>query len=223
MVFDDTTVFCQTCFCAAILYQLHLHRLSNCKEWVVSYVITKLMSTLIISFTQVMSTSDRLKDISDAILQLVQGSCQCTYTALNIDGEVFRCFDGAEDSVTYRARVLATVEVDTQSLSSYLEEWVAAGSSVVVGGVVMSVDEDCSGEIADLLQEEEGCRAEPTSSDSTGVVAGAVVGAAVAALVVATVIIIACIVIVKRRYVTIINNANTVLCSSLACTVYTFM
>ena len=118
--------------------------------------------------------------------------------------------------------MLATVEVDTQSLSSYLEEWVAAGSSVVVGGVVLSVDEDCSGEIADLLQEEEGCRAEPTSSDSTGVVAGAVVGAAVAALVVATVIIIACIVIVKRRYVTI-NNANTVLCSSLACTAYTFM
>ena len=154
-----------------------------------------------------MSTSDRLKDISDAILQRVQSSCQCTYTALNVNGEVFRCFDGAEGSVTYRARVLATVEVDTQSLSSYLEEWMAAGSSVVVGGVVLSVDEDCSGEIADLLQEEEGCRAQPTSSDSTGAVAGAVVGAAVAVLFVATVIILiilAFVVILKRRYVTII-------------------
>ena len=172
-----------------------------------------------------MSTSDRLKDISDAILQLVQSSCQCTYTALNVNGEVFRCFDGAEDSVTYRARVLATVEVDTQSLSSYLEEWVAAGSSVVVEGFVLSVDEDCSGEIADLLQEEEGCRAQPTSSDSTGVVAGAVVGTAVAALVVATVIILAFVVILRRRYVTTSNVNNT--CSSLlialVCTPYTFI
>ena len=153
---------------------------------------------------QVMSTGERLKEISDALLQVVQGSCQC---ALSIDSEAFRCIDGAEDSVTYQARVLATVEVDTQSLSSYLEEWVAAGSSVVVGGVVLSVDEDCSGEIADLLQEEEGCRAEPTSSDSTGVVAGAVVGAAVAVLIVATVIVLTTLafVVILRRYVTIHN------------------
>ena len=149
-----------------------------------------------------MSTADRLEDISDALLQLVQGSCQCTYSALNIDSEVFRCFDGEEDSVTYRARLLATVEVDTQSLSSYLEEWVAAGSSVVVGGVVLSVDEDCSVEIADLLQEEEGCRAEWTSSDSTGVVAGAVVGTVavlVVAIVAVSVTIVALSVIMKRR------------------------
>ena len=141
-------------------------------------------------------------DITSAILQVVQDSCQCVYGQSEVDGELFRCFDGSEDSVTYRARLLATAEVDTQSLSSYLEEWVAAGSSVVVGGVVLSVDEDCSGEIADLLQEEEGCRAEGTSSDSTGVVAGAVVGATVAVLAVATVavLIIVVIVILKRRY-----------------------
>ena len=125
----------------------------------------------------------------------------CAFSTLNIDSEVFLCFDGAEDSITYRARVLATAEVDTRSLSSYLEEWVAAGSSVVVGGVVLSVDEDCSGEIADLLQEEDGCRAEPTSSDSTRVVAGTVVGAIIAVLIVATVAILIIIVILKRRYV----------------------
>ena len=112
-------------------------------------------------------------DITSAILQLVQDSCQCVYGQSEVDGELFRCFDGSEDSVTYRARLLATTEVDTQSLVSSLEEFVRAESSVVVESAALMVDSDCSVEVSSLRQEECGVQ-------STAVLAGAVAGGAMA-------------------------------------------
>ena len=141
-------------------------------------------------------------DVTSAILQVVQDSCQCAYGQSEVDGELFRCFDGSEDSVTYRARLLATAEVGTQSLVSSLEQWVAAGSSVVVGGVALTVDAGCSVEISDRLQKEAECGAEQTDeTDHTAAVAGAVVGGVLAVLIVAAIIttIVIIIVIVMRR------------------------
>ena len=108
---------------------------------------------------------EKLMDISSALRQVVRDSCQCRYGQSEIDRKVFHCFKGSENSVTYRARLLATADVDIQSLTSYLEEWVAGGNSIVVEGVILIVDEDCSVEIADLLQQEEGCTVETASSD----------------------------------------------------------
>ena len=141
-------------------------------------------------------------DVTSAILQVVQDSCQCVYGQSEVDGELFRCFDGSEDSVTYRARLLATTEVGTQSLVSSLEQWVAAGSSVVVGGVALTVDAGCSVEISDRLQKEAECGAEQTDeADHTAVVTGAVVGGVLAVLIVAAIIttLVIIIVIVMRR------------------------
>ena len=142
-------------------------------------------------------------DVTSAILQVVQDSCQCVYGQSEVDGKLFRCFDGSEDSVTYRARLLATAEVGTQSLVSSLEQWAAAGSSVMVErGVALTVDADCSVEISDRLQKEAECGAEQTDeADHTAAVAGAVVGGVLAALIAAAIIttIVIIIVIVMRR------------------------
>ena len=97
-------------------------------------------------------------DITSAILQVVQDSCQCVYGQSEVDGELFRCFDGSEDSVTYRARLLATAEVDTQSLVSSLEEFVRAGNSVMVESAALMVDSDCGVEVSSLRQEECGAQ-----------------------------------------------------------------
>ena len=74
------------------------------------------------------------------------------------------------------------------------------GNSVVVGGVNLVVDEDCSLEIADLLQQEEGCREETAKCDSTGVAVATGIGGAV--LITSTIIaavIVLTVVILKRR------------------------
>ena len=136
-------------------------------------------------------------DVTSAILQVVQDSCQCVYGQSEVDGELFRCFDGSEDSVTYRARLLATAEVGTQSLASSLEQWVAAESSVVVGGVALTVDAGCSVEISDLQETE--CGAEEAESDITAVVAGAAAGGGVVVLVAIAVIITAIVIAMRRR------------------------
>ena len=139
--------------------------------------------------------------MSSALHQVVQNSCQCRYGQSEIGREVFHCFEGSQGSVTYRAQLLATADVDIQSLTSYLEEWVAGGNSVVVEGVILSVDEDCSAEIADLLQQEEACREETTRRDNTGVVTAVSVGGTL--LITSTILIAGAIVIVvilRRRY-----------------------
>jgi len=144
---------------------------------------------------------EKLTDISTTLRLVVHESCQCRYGQSEINREMFHCFEGSQNSVTYRARLLATADVDIQSLTSYLEEWVAGGNSVVVEGVILSVDEDCSAEIADLLQQEEACREEATRRDNTGVVTAVSVGGTV--LITSTIFIAGAIVIVvilKRRY-----------------------
>ena len=53
----------------------------------------------------------------------------------DVDSELFRCFEGSDGSVTWRARLLATSEVEEDMLSSVLEDWVSGVGSVVLAGV----------------------------------------------------------------------------------------
>ena len=90
------------------------------------------------------------------MLQVIQNSCQCTYGQFNIQNEQFKCFDEMDEMrgiVTYRARLLGTAEVNARALVSSLEEWVAAESSVIVGGLTLRVEDIC--EISDLQTEEQ--------------------------------------------------------------------
>ena len=119
-------------------------------------------------------------DVTSAILQVVQDSCQCVYGQSEVDGKLFRCFDGSEDSVTYRARLLATAEVGTQSLVSSLEQWVAAGSSVMVESGPLMVDSGCSVEISNPQQGE--CGAQNNAAMVAGAMAGGVMAVSVIAV-----------------------------------------
>ena len=115
------------------------------------------------------------------------------------DSELFRCFDGSDGSVTWRARLLATSEVEEDRLSSVLEDWVSGGGSVVVGGVALSLVPQCSGQIDQLLQDQDGCQG---GGESAGSNAGAVAGGVVSALVVVaaiTAVAIAALILWKRR------------------------
>lgn len=119
---------------------------------------------------------------------MVQDSCQCSYSLSEVDSELFHCFDRSEESVAYRARLVATAEVDTESIVSSLEEWAADRNIIVMGGVLLTAESGC--EISDLMQEEGVCAAKAGSNSkanstkiSTAVMAGAVVGGAVVVMV----------------------------------------
>ena len=132
-------------------------------------------------------------------MAVVEEECECTYSIRSIDSELFRCFEGSDSSVTWRARLLATSEVGEDSLSSLLEDWVSGGGSVVVGGVTLSLVPQCSGQIDQLLQDQDGCQGGGESAgDSTGAVAGGVVSVLVVVSVI-TAVAIAATVFWKRR------------------------
>ena len=88
-------------------------------------------------------------------MAVVEEECECTYSIRSIDSELFRCFEGSAGSVTWRARLLATSEVGQNSLSSVLEDWVSGGGSVMVEGVYLSLVPQCSGQIDQLLQDQD--------------------------------------------------------------------
>ena len=129
-------------------------------------------------------------------MAVVEEECECTYSIRSIDSELFRCFEGSDSSVTWRARLLATSE---DSLSSVLEDWVSGGGSVMVGSLNLSIVPQCSGQIDQLLQDQDGCQG---GGESAGSSAGAVAGGVVSVLVVVSVITavaIAATVFWKRR------------------------
>ena len=136
-------------------------------------------------------------------MAVVEEECECTYSIRSIDSELFRCFEGSAGSVTWRARLLGTSEVGQDSLSSVLEDWVSEGGSVMVGGVTLSLVPQCSGQIDQLLQDQDGCQgggvsAGSSAGDSGGAVAGGVVSVLVVVSVI-TAVAIAATIFWKRR------------------------
>ena len=100
----------------------------------------------------------------------------CGITNDIIDKLSFSCFPESPKYVTYRARLEGTSETDSGSLISLIEEWVSGGASIIVAGVLMTVDSECSVAISSLREGEcltsdsSGCRGSDTGEgecDST--------------------------------------------------------
>ena len=87
-----------------------------------------------------------------------------------IDNQFFVCYPESPSYLTYRARLEGTRETDSDSLISLIEEWVRGGVSLIVTGVLMTVDPHCSVAISSPDQPE--CSPlsntqPPTNSSST--------------------------------------------------------
>ena len=111
------------------------------------------------------------------MLEELTDSCSdCGITSDIIDKQSFSCFPESPTYVTYRARLEGTSETDSGSLISLIEEWVSGGASIIVAGVLMTVDSECSVAISSLREGEcltsdnSGCRGSDTGEgeyDST--------------------------------------------------------
>ena len=80
-----------------------------------------------------------------------------------INMQSFSCFEESSSFVTYRARLEGTSERDSDSLISLIEDWVrGGGASVIVTGILMTVDPHCSVAISSLSEPECSTNVSPT-------------------------------------------------------------
>ena len=148
---------------------------------------------------QVSSSDKKFEDIASAVLEELTSSCSdCGITNDIIDKQSFSCFSESPTYVTYRARLEGTSETDSGSLISLIGEWVSGGASIIVTGVLMTVDSECSVAISSLSEGE--CLTSDNSCSDAGVI---IAGVVVIILIIAITIIIVAVValiIVKHRY-----------------------
>ena len=122
----------------------------------------------------------RLGDITSAVLEQLTRSCGITSDI--IDKPSFACYSESPSSVTYRARLEGTSETNSTTLISLIEEWVSGGASIIVTGVLIRVDSDCSVAISSLREGECFTTQPPDTGLSNSIVA--IIGGTVAVLVI---------------------------------------
>ena len=134
----------------------------------------------------------KLSDITNAVVDQLKTSCgECSSEM--IDNQFFVCYSESPSFVTYRARLEGTRETDSDSLISLIEEWVRGGVSLIVTGVLMTVDPHCSVAISSPNQPE--CSL-ATSSSTTVPVSDAVIGGVVAVVIVTVIAVTIAVIII---------------------------
>ena len=99
--------------------------------------------------------NEKLEDITSAVLKELTESCaECGISNDVIDEQSFACFPESPTHVTFRARLRGSSETDSGSLISLLESWVSGGATIIVTGVLMTVDAKCSVAISSLSEGE---------------------------------------------------------------------
>ena len=111
-----------------------------------------------------------MEDITSEVVDQLTASCSdCGITSDIIDKQSFACYPESPTYVTYRARLEGTSETDSGSLISLIEDWVRGGASIIVTGVLMTVDSECSVAISSLNEGE--CLEIPPITDPTATTA----------------------------------------------------
>ena len=104
--------------------------------------------------------------ITSAVVDQLTASCSdCGITSDIIDRQSFACYPESPTYVTYRTRLEGTSETDSGSLISLIEDWVRGGASIIVTGVLMTVDSECSVAISSLSEGE--CLSPSTETPTT--------------------------------------------------------
>ena len=134
--------------------------------------------------------------------QLTASCSDCGITSDIIDRRSFSCNPESPTYVTYRARLEGTSETDSGSLISLIEDWMRGGASIIVNGVRLTVDSECSVAISSLSEGECDTTTSSTSSSSSSnnaaIIAGIVV--IVLSIVIAVTVVIIVALVLKNRH-----------------------
>ena len=108
----------------------------------------------------------KLQDITNEVVEQMIASCAiCGIIDDVITEPTFACFPESPNYVTYRATLKGTSDTASVSLISFIEDWVSGRPSIIVTGVLLSVDSDCSVAISSLSEEE----CSPTERPNTNI------------------------------------------------------
>ena len=141
---------------------------------------------------------EKLEDITNAVLEELTSSCdECGITSDIIDKPSFACYPESPTYVTYRARLEGTSETDSGSLISLIEDWVSGGTSIIVTGVLMTVDSECSVAISSLNEGE--CSSTTTSSSQSPSDTAAIIGGVVAVILIIAITVIAIVALAMKN------------------------
>ena len=144
---------------------------------------------------QVTLTEEKLEDVKSALLEQLKLSCAECSSDIIIDTQSFSCYEESPTHITYRARLESTSEIDSGTLISAIEEWVRGGTSLIVTGIRMTVDSDCS--VAISSPDDPECSPSPITTESatniSSFVAGVVVIVIVIIVATAALILIMCV------------------------------
>ena len=144
-------------------------------------------------------SNETLSDITAAVVEVLQASCGECVSEMVIDNQSFVCYPESPSHVTYRARLEATSDRESGSLISLIEEWVRGGASVIVTGVLMTVDPDCSVAISSLSEGECSPNVAGDKNSDDGVNNTAIITGAVVAIVFIIVTIVVIVFLVAKR------------------------
>ena len=98
----------------------------------------------------------KLEDIAGSVLNVLTQECNSCTSSI-ISEANFTCDPESPTHVTYRARLEGTSETDSSYFISLIEAWVTMGTTVTVGGEILTVSPNCPVSISSL--EEELCTA----------------------------------------------------------------
>ena len=88
------------------------------------------------------------------VKELTASCAECGISSDIIDEQFFACFPESPTHVTFRARLGGSSKTDSGSFISLLESWVSGGATIIVTGVLMTVDAECSVAISSLNEGE---------------------------------------------------------------------
>ena len=165
-------------------------------------------------------TSQKLGDVTAAVLENMQDLCQCGFVRDRITSEAFRCFPASLQAVTYRAILHGTANITSSELISMAEQWTAKGVGIIIQQILLEVDGSCTVALSSIVEEE--CRKRPQNADSfksssnTAGIIGGTVTTAVILISFAIVVVIIILSVCKHRAQTnpsqsSVNN-NTLRC-----------
>ena len=147
----------------------------------------------------------KLEQITAAVVKELQSSSCGECSSEMIDNQFFICYPESPSFLTYRARLEGTRETDSDSLISLIEEWVRGGVSLIVTGVLVTVDPHCSVAISSpsepecSLSVDDSVKEDGQDSDNTRAIVGGVMAVAIVLIITITIVIIVFLILKNRK------------------------
>ena len=102
--------------------------------------------------------------------------------------------------MTYRARLLGTAETDSGLLISLMKEWVSGEDGIIMRGVLVTVDFECSVAISSLSEEMCSTTQPPVTTTNITPVTAAIIGGTVTVLIITFAVVAIILTLILKKH-----------------------